>query len=124
MARLVYKFDRCVSVLVLFLFFVWIIPLGAFIDPSKEDKACGGQRAICLCSLHLEKNQNRNHAPKIAITNPGVNKESRPAGGASHDFLLSKRDLLKNSSNSFYLIDDIFSYQFSALRVVEHIPKT
>jgi hypothetical protein len=34
-------------------FFMWIQPLGAFIAPSAEDTACGGRRAVHMCSVQF-----------------------------------------------------------------------
>ncbi len=34
-------------------FFLWIQPLGAFIAPSMEEAACGGNRAFHMCSTQF-----------------------------------------------------------------------
>ncbi|MBP9733314.1 MAG: hypothetical protein KBD07_02940 [Candidatus Omnitrophica bacterium] len=34
-------------------FFMWIQPLGAFIAPSQETTACGGNRAYHMCSTQF-----------------------------------------------------------------------
>ena len=52
---IIQKIKPIISLSSLFLFTVWIMPLGAFITPEKEEKACNGQRAICLCSQLLAK---------------------------------------------------------------------
>jgi hypothetical protein len=108
---------------VLILFFIWILPLGAFIDPSKEQKVCGGQRAICLCSHHFANNKEKGDGKTMMISNPGVNKEATSAGGASHNFL----------SSHFYYQPNLFVSSFSNQeqsflnllfsREVEHVPK-
>lgn len=114
---------RFASGVVLLSFFIWILPLGAFIDPSVEQKVCGGQRAICLCSHHLAKHKGNDRGKTINISNPGVNKDAAPAGGARHSFL----------SSAFYYRSNLFVSSFSNqeqsfpnllfTKEVEHVPK-
>lgn len=57
--------QRTLSLTVLAIFFIWILPLGAFIKPSQEKKVCNGQRAICLCSHLIIAKQKDKWAGKI-----------------------------------------------------------
>ena len=110
---------RFVATTSLILFVVWILPLGAFIDPAKEGKACGGQRAICLCS-HLQ-GQHGPHKPMIANTD--AHKEEGPSGGANHDFLVAVRSSLRDPSAASVISTNIPAYQFLCLRNIDHVPK-
>ena len=112
---------RPVAYVLLILFVIWILPLGAFIDPSKEDKACGGQRAICLCS-HLIAKHGGTHK-LMMLVNPGTHKEEGPSGGASHDFLAAVGTSLRDPSFGSIVFEKFPAYQFFASRNIEHVPK-
>lgn len=81
-------------------FFLWIQPLGAFIAPSMEDAACGGNRAFHMCSTQF--------AAKIAsvsggasvqkthltsTSSVGVEKSGSPSSGTGGFFDAPDRDL-------------------------------
>lgn len=113
---------RIISTLMAFLFFIWILPLGAFIRPEKEEKACNGQRAICLCSHLLAKHRPQQVASSVLKSGAGAaQKES--TGPASH-FFLSPDNIIRLSVNeNIFFSDDILLYISAVLRPVEHIPK-
>ena len=115
--------QRFISSITLFIFFIWILPLGAFIDPSVEQKVCGGQRAICLCSHHLAKQESDDHGT-INISNPSVNKEAASAGGASHNFLLSSFYHQPNLPVSSFSKHEQSFLNLLFTKEVEHVPKT
>lgn len=47
------KMKQAAAILTFAAFFLWIQPLGAFIAPSAEDTACGGRRAVHMCSVQF-----------------------------------------------------------------------
>ncbi len=119
----VYYVVRVMCVIILLCFFIWILPLGAFIRVTDEQEVCGGQRAICLCSHHLAKNKSSSHG-KVVIVNPGgVNKEAGSAGGPGHDFLLENRKDIANSSISNYFEKIPNLYNLLISKSIDHVPK-
>ena len=115
--------QRFISFITLFIFFVWILPLGAFIDPSVEQKVCGGQRAICLCSHQLAKQEGYDHGKTMTISNPGVNKEATSASGASHNFLLPSFYYQPNLLVSTFSKQERSFLNLLFSKEVEHVPK-
>ncbi len=70
--------------------FLWVLPLGNFIKPTQEKSACGGGRAMHMCTMGMGKVQApTSDASKISFTNPGsVEKTNKPSGGsAGNDFI-------------------------------------
>jgi len=111
---------RTKSILILFCFFVWILPLGTFIKPSDENKVCGGQRAICLCS----------HQPavvtgagKASITKGGVQKEQAPSGGANEYLAALNIKNIFSPNVIGFLEDSQFLYALPYTTPIEHVPK-
>jgi hypothetical protein len=114
---------KFISIITLALFILWIAPLGTFIRPEQEKKACNGRRAICLCT-HLLKKQMAKMAGKQYLKSRGNdNKEqnsSSPSGPdyiytlKTRDFKLAKDQYFQSTSN---LIDQFVT------RPIEHVPK-
>ena len=66
---------------------LWILPLGAFIKPSQEKTACGGNRAFHMCT-GMSQPQKDSTPRKTAFTsNVGVEKTNSSAAGAGTHFL-------------------------------------
>ena len=72
-------------------FIFWLMPLGRFIAPSKEQQACGGQRAICLCSLNMAKPSAKMEGAQYSRTAAAPQKSM--SAGASHDLECASMDL-------------------------------
>jgi hypothetical protein len=69
--------------------FLWVLPLGNFIKTSQEKSACGGGRAMHMCTMGMGKvKAPTSDASKISFTNPGsVEKTNKPSSGsAGNDF--------------------------------------
>lgn len=115
--------QRLLSAVVLIIFFIWILPLGAFFKPSQAKIACDGQRAICLCPHLIVKHKAQDQGEKIVIVNPGVHKEGSSPGGASHDFVLLNTRHHHNDLISFLLQQNQSLQQFIFSKEVEHVPK-
>ena len=113
---------RLISALVLLIFFIWILPLGVFIKPSQEEKACNGQRAICLCS-HLIAKQKDARVAKIMLTNPGAQKEANPSGGASHDFIVDQKRIIPDLALAKRLLYDSLPDQSTFSINIDHVLK-
>ena len=114
--------SRHFSCLILILFVVWILPLGAFIDPAKEKLACDGQRAICLCHHRLIKQQD-SRSGKLLIKIPaGTEKENSP-GSLSPDFLLAQLKKIFSKENIFGFEQAHTQYSLLIIRSIEHVPK-
>ena len=113
---------RLISAIVFLVFFIWILPLGVFIKPSQEEKACNGRRAICLCS-HLIAKQKGAHVAKIMLTNPGVNKEGSPSGGAGHDYLVEATPFKSRLTAAEHFFLNAIPTQSTFSRNIDHVPK-
>jgi hypothetical protein len=110
------------NIIIIFCFFVWILPLGAFIKPSDEIKVCGGQRAICLCS-NKSAVVKVGGLGKVVITKGSTQKEQAQSGGAS-EYLAALN--IKNifRPNVIGFIDDgQFLYAPPYTIPIEHVPK-
>ncbi|OGX26431.1 MAG: hypothetical protein A2787_06935 [Omnitrophica WOR_2 bacterium RIFCSPHIGHO2_01_FULL_48_9] len=114
---------RWISALILLCFSIWLIPLGAFIAPSREVKVCGGQRAICLCSRNF-KSPAPASAGKMWGKGGRAQKDPGAYGAASHDFILiSFLESLRKSSTPYVCLP----HNYSSLvfdRLIEPVPKT
>jgi len=115
--------QRFLSSAVIILFFIWILPLGAFFKPSQAKIACDGQRAICLCPHLIAKHKAKDQGEKIVIVNPGVQKEGSSSGGASHDFVFIRSQHHNNCLASFLLHQNQSIQQLLFNKEVEHVPK-
>lgn len=77
------------------------MPLGAFIAPSKEALACGGKRAICLCTHLMGKERPKVQstvAKRAASTHKEESAASSPhflsaAGFVSHEVKITPHHL-------------------------------
>lgn len=113
------KFLAVISAVI---FLIWILPLGVFIKPDQEEKACAGQRAICLCSKLIVKQISKSVVKIIAqSSSSATQKES--AGGASHYFLSTFDVPYFTAQISRFELDAALSNQFSFINPAEHVPK-
>lgn len=115
--------QRFLSSIVIFLFFVWILPLGAFFKPSQAKIACDGQRAICLCPHLLAKQAAKNAGKTLYKGSGAAQKEQAGAGGASHYFLFVQKKNQINKQPYFYHPQQSFLYSLLDVRPIEHVPK-
>lgn len=115
--------SKAVLTLTAFVFFVWLLPLGIFIKPSQEKIACGGQRAICLCS-HQQAKLKANPVEGYGFQNPsGVNKEANASGGGVH-YHFAVYHPVRSALNSLSFENSaILAYRNPSLKSIEHIPK-
>jgi hypothetical protein len=114
--------SRLTSVLTLILFLLWIMPLGAFIDPSNEDKACGGQRAICLCAHLLKKSEDRSAGKNILIVAPTFAKESISGGNAAYDSIAQTKNI-PNLTFSAHQFNSAEPFALAVDRSIDKVPK-
>jgi len=112
---------RLHSCVLSFCFFVWVLPLGFFISPSKQKLACDGQRAFCMCSHSAGHAALAEEGAGIA-QNTGVNKEASASGGA-HSFLAAYAPVedLSRNSKSFELA--LLCPSAAIARAIDHVPK-
>lgn len=108
--------------IILICFCVWIIPLGAFIDISKEEVICNGKRAICLCTKLLKKRQHKRLEGTFLTASTAPVKDNIN-GNNSPDFLGMKK-MIVNSPRGFVLNDQTFQLVFPSYKQqIEHVPK-
>ena len=113
---------KLISIFLAFEFFIWLLPLGAFIDPAKEKLACDGQRAICLCSHLLAKHHSPMGIDKILFQSASeVQKEKNNSAG--QNFLFTSLSNLINPSERFSFQTKQLLYTLLAAKPVEHVPK-
>lgn len=114
-----------VSSLTMLLFFIWILPLGFFIKPSQEASACGGQRAVCLCS-HTDAKAAKAKVAGFGFQQGGAsaNKEAASSGGgAGHYYLAFHQMTAKVALILEHRHDLLLSYRNPSLSVTDHVPK-
>jgi hypothetical protein len=115
---------RLVATVTAFLFFVWLIPMGIFIKAAQEKIACGGQRAICLCS-HQQAKLKNNPAEGYSFQNNSANsKESNASGGGAGHFFLAVHLPVENGLNAADFDNvAVLACRNPFLKSIEHIPK-
>lgn len=114
--------SKFIAPLIIILFFIWLLPLGVFIKPAHEKIACGGQRAICLCSHSASKiksNSVAGYGLKKASNN---NKESNTSDGAGHYYLAAQFSVSDNLTARILNDSTFLAYQNLFLKTIEHIP--
>ena len=116
--------QRAVSSLLVVFFILWILPLGYFIKPSQEKTVCDGQRAMCMCSVHIAHKSPSNTLGGISTANPNGNKEAPSNGGSAGNYFESNVAALSVVHSSIlpdFQVDFIPSLQF--ISPIEHVPK-
>jgi len=112
---------RIFSTIILLAFFIWILPLGAFIKISQEGRICGGQRAICLCSVNFHVKPSKSLKP--VLTNVGqVSKESS-SGGANREFSIEKYFLTTTLRQERFTRASFIPAATFFIKFIEHVPK-
>jgi hypothetical protein len=106
------------------LFFVWILPLGVFIRPSQEKLACGGRRAVCLCS-HMDPQSKAKPAQGCSLqANPNANEEANASANGPGQYYLAAYLSSQEILNTFILHESLASpYHTPSLDPIEHVPK-
>ncbi|MDP2652900.1 MAG: hypothetical protein Q8Q08_02590 [Candidatus Omnitrophota bacterium] len=113
---------KILYVIIIFCFCAWLLPLGIFVSPSKEDKVCGGRRAVCLCT-HASADQSGGQQNKgVTLSKPGIPKDSESSGG-SHFFLRPMGDDRGPFGSRLFDENTAVSFQQPFLRSIEHVPK-
>jgi hypothetical protein len=87
-------------------FFVWLLPLGAFIKGSMEKIACNGQRAFHMCTHMMNGNDALGSTPsKVTTFNPSPQKNTaKSQASAGIDFLLlDLAHRFQDKTDFFYL---------------------
>lgn len=112
------------NIVVIVIFLVWILPLGIFIKPEKEEKACNGQRAICMCSKMKARMAKMAKMAEAGFLQAGtnVNKEKN-SSSMSPDYLVSLKKFQSTSQSSFNEDVSEIIYQFILPDVIDHVPK-
>ncbi len=108
-------------ILIIVVFLLWLIPMGIFITPSKEKMACGGQRAICMCSHAASMSSNSQKTThRVYKAVPTPQKESSSSGS----YFLSA--IFRNDNPlviklSFFIHENF--YNLAVYRSIDHVPK-
>lgn len=114
---------RSVAILTVILFFVWIIPLGAFIKSSQERLTCGGKRAVCMCSsMKYEVKSAPVAGPGLKSNSNDGSQTNGSAGGAGQNFVIahsSLRNVVKVSTLQDPLL---FRYRNPFRGSIDHVP--
>lgn len=114
--------SRASALFTLTVFFVWILPLGVFIKPWQEKAACGGQRAICLCSNLINKSEGK-AAPVNTLRAVPPTQQKESGAGASSEFLPDRFSYALSASVFRLLMNDAFLYAFRFSALIEHVPR-
>jgi hypothetical protein len=102
---------RVGSSIVVFCVFVWLLPLGAFIKPTQEKKACDGRRAFHMCSMMSGKTSAEPSSEKVSISNSsGFNENAQSQGSGGNEFLIASFPQwpLLRSQKSSVLVQRVF----------------
>ncbi len=114
-----------VSLLSITLFFLWILPLGFFIKPDQEKTACGGLRAVCMCSMGTSAVQNK-PIEGYSIKSVSVDGRVRSVtgvGGAS--YLTQSAPVIEMRQAQYIDLNELIVYYKNPLHSpADHVPKT
>ena len=115
---------RLILSLTIVLFFIWLLPLGIFIKPSQEKIACDGQRAICMCSVHIMKAV-PNTSGKIMLSHDsqGASKESSSSGGTGNYYISNNIMLPKFHLQASQCPVPMHMSTLLIIRSIESVPK-
>ncbi|MFA5117446.1 MAG: hypothetical protein WC695_01180 [Candidatus Omnitrophota bacterium] len=116
---------RLSVVALIFLFFIWILPLGVFIKPSQEKLVCGGQRAICLCGSRPGQTKTaptqQRGCLQIKVT---TSEEDGVSGSGAGNYYLAANLSGGESLNAFTFEHSTnVPYLEPFLKSIEHVPK-
>lgn len=114
---------RCALFFIAAVFFLWVLPLGAFIKPAQEKTACDGQRAICLCTHQQAKTKSKPIEGFGLKANNNGSKESNASGGAGHYYLTAHLPVQNDLAMRILGDPIVFAYRNPFLKSIEHIPK-
>lgn len=106
-------------------FMAWLLPLGVFIKPAQEQRACGGQRAICMCKTMMGKSDAK-AAPLagFSLKAPnGLAKDGQTAGGGGHVLLASDPRIFHSSVSVRLYQAELIASSLPFFRSIEHVPK-
>lgn len=86
--------------------FAWILPLGNFIKPSQEKTACGGGRAMHMCTMGMS-NMHKVPAPeKFTFSDAsGVEKTNKSAGGSSGNDVMPMIERVRTETKDSKLME-------------------
>lgn len=100
----------------------WLLPLGAFIKPSQEKIACGGNRAMHMCSMNDPARVNTDTSDKVTFSSAGAERTQKPP--ASDDGLfLSAGNGLDAALDTASMGSDNHPFSFYLLiRPIDPIP--
>ncbi len=116
--------QKVIFSLVIFLFLIWLLPLGVFIKSSNEKVACDGQRAVCMCHHSMVKATSNSIEGFGFKNNSGSNKESSTPGGGAGNYFLASNVSPRNVLNTFIFHREILIAEAEPfLRSIEHVPK-
>lgn len=104
------------------LFFIWIMPLGIVIKPAFEKLACGGQRAICMCSSLTSQPGEGDNASYLSSTGASQQGPKR-SGGSGALFWLAQAAVHTIDKLCFYhpITPPVYSFRYA--HRIDHIPK-
>lgn len=112
---------KILSFTIVAIFMTWLVPLGFFIKPAQEKTACGGQRAICLCS----SNSKLKSAAAPAVTLKTVDSSSHSkenSGGGQHEYLAAGASLVLPVTTSGFIRESFLKIA-SLIKIIDHVPK-
>ncbi|MDE1920853.1 MAG: hypothetical protein KGJ09_02425 [Candidatus Omnitrophica bacterium] len=102
-------------------FVLWIMPLGYFIKPSEQKLFCGGQRAMCMCSIFLPKAPDKAMEHGVVLkTGASNNKENM--GGSN--YFVSSHPMVGPGLQSTSVFEDPFLLYHNPFPAAsEYVPK-
>ena len=92
-----------------------------FFKANQEFKACGGQRAVCLCTFP-KVGAPLNQKEKIVLASPAA-EQSNSGSGAVRDFVLMLDALEVLFSKSCYDHRDAILYSNLIVKSLDPVPK-
>ncbi len=115
---------RYFSLFIIFIFFIWILPLGVFIKKSEEKEVCNGHRAICMCS-HAMAQQNSKPLEGIVLKSASgaPHKEGHSSSSSSLKFFFAHQNNLFQIHALAYNDAFIFTYDNPFINPTAPVPR-
>lgn len=114
---------RIEALIVCFSVIVWLLPLGVFIKPSEEKVACGGKRALHMCTMNMKaRTQDSGQGLKITSGSGQIDKQN-PASGGGNDYVLNSRIRMDREWRSWCVAQDPILRRSILPSGIEHVPK-
>ncbi len=115
---------RIIASLTIYIFLIWILPLGVFIKSSLQKMACDGQRAICMCHVSFDKSKEKPLEGVALSVSAGQKNENENTSGGGINYFIGSRTLInKDLVLARIFENESYRYRNPLLLILDPVPK-